>query len=268
MEGITSVLRLDPTNVGDWYSGPGRYFGFGQSDCVDVVDFSPAVLKRNVIVGGGGLMAKTFHPHMEKLASCRPGLSALIAWGIGESEIVDRRGGFVPPYSGAPPEYLEAFDLVGVRDFGTKYQWAPCPSCMLPHFEREYPARHEIVIYEHKRIPIPIEGFPRLSNNGRDIDAAIDFLASGELVITNSYHGAYWATLLKRKVLCIPNMSKVYRLRHLPVIGRAENWKTLLSCTVAYPDALDECRAATFNFWNQVKALLTRDISATAAHGY
>ena len=185
-----------------------------------------------------------------------PGRALLpAAWGLGESLNVDRKGGFVLPYPKSLPDYLNRFDLVGMRDYGTQYAWAPCPSCLLPGLELPSPPIHEIVIYEHKRIAIPIDGFPRNTNAGDDINSVLAFLASGEVVITNSYHGAYWATLLGRRVLAIPNMSKMYRFKHAPVIARPEGWKRLMDLTVAYPGALSECRAATHAFYAEVLKL-------------
>ncbi|WP_367957678.1 polysaccharide pyruvyl transferase family protein [Aquibium pacificus] len=181
----------------------------------------------------------------------------LIAWGIGESLNIDRQGGVVLPYHGPLPDYLSSFDLVGLRDWGTQYPWAPCPSCLLARFD-EPPeiSRHEIVVYEHKRIPVPIEGLPRLSNNGSDIEKVLSFLASAEVVITNSYHGAYWATLLGRRVVAIPNMSKMYRLRHAPVLSVAERWRRAVDLAEPYPKALAECRSATLDFYDKVLTLI------------
>ena len=251
-----NVFRTDPSNVGDWYCAPSRYFPLGNTESLDIIDTDLAALDAHVIVGGGGLVAKTFHPHLERLAQYRPKLSSLIAWGIGESEHVDRSGGFVLPYAGRWPDYLAAFDLVGVRDYGTSLRWVPCASCMMPELDQPAPVTRDIVIYEHKRIPIPIdEGFARRTNNGNDIASVLAFLASAELVITNSYHGAYWATLMGRRVLAIVNMSKMYRFKHSPVICRADQWKRFAGLARSYPMALAECRAASTAFYRDVAAL-------------
>ena len=254
---ICNVFRADVSNVGDWYCAPIRYFPFGDASQTDILTVDPATLNADVVVGGGGLLAQTFHPYMQRLASHRGGMRSLIAWGIGESENIDRRGGFVLPYAGELPSYLSAFDLVGVRDFGTRFSWVPCASCMLSQFDLNYEIETEICIYEHKRIKIPIEGFPRKSNNGNDIDAALKFLSSSELIITNSYHGAYWATLLGRRVITIPNMSKVYRLKHQPIFCRSDDWRRYAALAPSYPEALAECRAANVAFYDKVVAHLS-----------
>jgi hypothetical protein len=251
---ISSVYRMDPTNIGDWFAAPRRYFRFDDEQ-VDIIHMEPEKLSGLALVGGGGLIAETFLPQMARLAAARSSLKGLVAWGLGESLIVDRSGAPVSPYTGAMPDLLRRFDLVGVRDFGTEYPWVPCVSCMMKQFDRPLAApKHEIVLYEHKRIPIPIDGFPRITNAAGDIDEVLNFLASGEVVITNSYHGAYWATLLGRRVLAIPSMSKIYRLRHAPLICRAERWKSCIDLTVSYPAALNECRAATLAFHKRVEA--------------
>ena len=175
----------------------------------------------------------------------------------GKSLIVDRKGNFVPPYNEALPAYLEAFDLIGLRDYGTQYHWVPCASCMLDVLDvLPRDVEHEIVIYEHKRIPIQIEGFPKQTNDGNDIEGVCKFLSSSDIVITNSYHGAYWATLLGKRVFVVPNMSKMYRLKHAPVIGHAEDWKRLVGLTRSYPEALEECRSANIEFSKLVQEVL------------
>ncbi len=266
---VTNVFRADPTNAGDWHCAPFRYFDLGDAYC-DILSWhrkqssdderlKPDTLSSHVVVGGGGLIAGTFHQTMAQLAAWRPSLSSLVAWGAGESENVDRFGGLVPPYAGALPGYMDAFDLIGVRDFGgapdPRVEWAPCVSCMSPVFDSDYEVTREAVIYEHKRIPVPIEGLDRMSNEGDDFDSKVAFLGSAELVITNSYHGAYWATLLGRRVIAVPNMSKMYRLRHAPVICEAVSWQRYAPLAVAYPEALPECRDATRAFHQKVVEL-------------
>jgi hypothetical protein len=270
---IANVFRADDTNVGDWHCAPFRYFDLGRT-CLDILDFDPAkdsadaaakaIAGRHVVLGGGGLIANTFHQKVAHLAEQRPRLLSLVAWGIGESEHVDRSGGLVPPYPGALPRHMDAFHLIGMRDtggiLGSQVEWAPCVSCMAPEFDQNRTITREAVIYEHKRIPLPMDGLDRMSNEGRSLESKVAFLGSAELVITNSYHGVYWATLLGRRVLAVPNMSKMYRFRHSPVICEAESWQRYAPLAVAYPEALDECRLATKAFHNKVLELHARSV--------
>lgn len=250
----SSIYRRDKTNVGDWYCAPSRYFKLPDGEG-DIFDIDKLSLAPHVVVGGGGLVAKTFHPFMEKLAARKSDIRSLVAWGIGELENVDKTGKTVPPFDGSYPAYLKAFDLVGVRDYGTCYRWVPCVSCMSELFDTAYVVKTDICVYEHKRIPLGISGFPTLSNNGDDLAAVLQFLGSAHVVITNSYHGAYWATLLGRRVIVIPAMSKLYRFAHAPVICRAQDWKKYVEQTQNYPNALAECRTTNINFYQDVLSL-------------
>lgn len=249
-----NIYRRDKTNVGDWYCAPCRYFQLPDTEG-DILDLDNVSLAPHVIVGGGGLIAKTFHPFMEKLVARKPEMQSLVAWGIGESENIDKTGKIVLPHDGDYPAYLKAFDLVGVRDFGTAYRWVPCASCMSELFDTDYAITTEICVYEHKRIPLGISGFPTISNSGDDLQAVLRFLGSAHLVITNSYHGAYWATLLGRRVIVIPSMSKLYRFAHAPVICTAQDWAKYVGVTQQYPNALAESRAANLAFYKDVLSL-------------
>jgi len=57
---------------------------------------------------------------------------------------------------------------------------------------------------------------PHMTNLAGDMEEVIAFLASGEVVVTSSYHGAYWARLLGRKVALLPRGSKFWHLPPAP----------------------------------------------------
>lgn len=42
-----------------------------------------------------------------------------------------------------------------------------------------------------------------LTNSAMNLETAVSFLGSSEVVLTTSYHGLYWATLLGRKVIVL-----------------------------------------------------------------
>jgi hypothetical protein len=155
------------------------------------------------------------------------------------------------------PEYMLNFHLVGVRDWDTGYRWVPCASCMHSAFDKEYKITNEVVWFEHKKRLIDNKVFdkfptPRMLNTGQNLEQIIEFLGSAETVVTNSYHGVYWATLLKRKVVCIPWGSKFNMFKHIPTIANEKNWESLISKATAYNDALKDCREANQNFYNDV----------------
>lgn len=251
---LSHIFRADPTNCGDWWSLPAHYFTFPQHDTViDINDYSPQAPFRGVaIIGGGGLVGPAFK-QLEDLVR-RPDVRC-IGWGLGNNMVDDKRSRYVA--STAPlPDYIEHFELLGVRDFVEELRWVPCASCMHPLLSKHYDIRHDIVVFEHKRLPISINGFPRLSNSGNDIKAILEFLGSGEIVLTNSFHGAYWATLLGRKCIAFPFSSKFYGLKHKVPLCRESEWRDFIPKAVVYDSALSECRRANIEFYRDVTSLL------------
>lgn len=180
-----------------------------------------------------------------------------ILWGAGHNS----RDINEDSYSVNYPNYLNKFHLVGVRDWDTDYRWVPCASCMHSAFDKEYEVKNEIVWFEHKKKLI--EGkyldtipAPRMVNTGQNMEQIIEFLGSAETVITNSYHGVYWATLLKKKVVCVPWGSKFSMFKHAPTIASEKNWQDKIDKASVYPNALEECRNANKEFYEDVLKLI------------
>lgn len=182
-----------------------------------------------------------------------------ILWGAG----LNSKDASVDSYESEYPTYLNRFHLVGVRDWDTDYRWVPCASCMHPAFDKEYEIKNEFVWFEHKKRLIDNKWFdikpaPRMLNTGQNIEQIIEFLGSAETVVTNSYHGVYWATLLKRKVICLPWGSKFNMFKHPPVMANEKNWTEKLGSGDIYDDALSECRQANMEFSYDVMNLINQ----------
>jgi len=206
-------------------------------------------LQKTVLVGGGGLIANpAFQPNMESLAAYRPRI--LVAWGIGHNAHGEREIRY--------PDYLDKFNLVGVRDYGSKYDWVPCASCLHPGFDRKYEITEEFVVYENTLCsPIRIVGFKRLNNTEQNLEKVLSFLGSANTVLTSSYHGAYWATLLGRNVIIVnPFSSKFFGFKHTHPIADESNWRAKQNEVRSYPEALKECRRANLEFSEKVLSLI------------
>ena len=180
-----------------------------------------------------------------------------ILWGAGHNSRDVNEDSYTVDY----PSYINKFHLVGVRDWNTDYRWVPCASCMHEAFDKEYEIKNEIVWFEHKKKMIDGKWFdvlpaPRMVNSGQNMEQIIEFLASGKTVVTNSYHGVYWATLLGRNVVCIPWGSKFGMFKHPPVMANEKNWQDKISAAVSYPKALQECRKANKEFYSDVVNLI------------
>ncbi|MGB3190723.1 MAG: hypothetical protein WBB43_15030 [Limnoraphis sp.] len=286
MKTIANYHVIDPTNIGDLLSSPLNYFDFPgyevskidirTLDKAEAEDDSQSLLTHHAIVGGGGLMFDRFLNHFQRLQARKNGYR-LVLWGAGHQIYqLDRSVQF--DYT----PYLEQFDCVGIRDFDLGYDWVPCVSCMHEAFDRQYSIQHEFVVFSHKKFQITIDKFPRKTNESENFEEIIRFLASGETILTSSFHGAYWGTLLGRKVLAFPFTSKFFTLKHpvalypvekwrqpkrqIKLFGKTlyqhfdetkflcetEDWRSHLDQCQSYPNSLQECRERNRWFYNQV----------------
>jgi hypothetical protein len=247
---LTELFRADPTNVGDWHCRPGAYLSYGTpSQVADVMSPFAAAPDGRHVIGGGGLISDAF-PQVEQLT--REHGARVVLWGVGHNLAIDIAGGYMKSAAIVYPEWMSNAVLVGVRDYGTRFEWVPCASCLDPHFDATAPIAHDVVVFEHKRIPIGIRGVPVMRNGGHSLSEALAFLSSGELVVTNSYHGAYWALLLGRRVIVVPFASKFFGFKHAMPLCAPDDWRRHRREAVAYPDALAECRERNIAFHEKV----------------
>jgi hypothetical protein len=202
---VLNVYRIDKANVGDLHCSPVRYFSQLQSVATQCILEEISCVPQMLILGGGGLLY--FSNRMRALCELP---AVTVVWGVGANchgvEHVSH------------PRFLEDCRLVGVRDYGFRYRWVPCVSCLSAVFEDLPVPSHDVVAFEHAGVPLRLP-LPTLRNNCTDLQQVATFLASGDTVVTNSYHGAYWATLLGRRVVVIPFSSKFYGFKHAPVIS-------------------------------------------------
>lgn len=166
--------------------------------------------------------------------------------------------------------YFSDFDLVGHRDFGLEFDfdWVSCPSCLHPLFQKYklIPPNKKIgVFYNLNMFKIKgIEEEDYMADDNFDLESKIKFLSNYEFVVTNSYHGVYWAQLLKRKVICLPVKYSLLNFRYPPVYLKRKNLKIAMkndslklnkdvfeSCTET-PNFLDECIEANNKFHRDV----------------
>jgi len=250
--GVAAFYLRDRPNIGDHCSSPTLYFPqFKESVLFDPM-FSPLPKvwrQKTLLVGGGGLIAHPgFQVNMGVLVAYRP--RHLIAWGIGHNGHGETEIRY--------PRYLDKFDLVGIRDYGMKYEWVPCVSCLHPVFDRQYEITEEYVVYENKLCSgVHIDGFKRLTNEEMSLEKVVAFLGSANTVLTSSYHGVYWATLLGRNVIIInPFSTKFFALKHPHPIADESNWRAKQKEARSYPEALEECRKANLAFSEKVFELI------------
>lgn len=242
-------------NVGDEYCGPEFFFGalFEQYDqyihSFSSIDYQLIRPDDVVVIGGGGLIDYS-DGWNERINACIDRCRNVVLWGCGLNHHKDRT-------AVTKPVNLSGAALIGVRDYRTDDDYIPCASCMLPQFQREYPIRRRVGVAEHKDFPIrEFPSYEKIDNATDHIDAVIEFIGSSEIIITNTYHIWYWATLMNKKVILYDKFStKFDSLRYEPVMYSGDLEEDIKRCKT-YPDALSEAIGLNRKFADRVKGLL------------
>lgn len=238
-------------NVGDAQSGPYHYFDFpGERTVAPIRDLGLFPDTAATIVGGGAVMLSA-----ARISSERPNV---IAWGVGRSRHGETKPGRV---------LFDHFALFGSREYGQPGAiYVPCASCMSPLFDKWHegatiPERGFGVFLNadpaiRRRYPVNLPGLPTLYNDS-SFEETIRFLATSDVVLTNSYHGAYWATLLGREVIVVnAYSSKFHGFKFPPAFAPDSDWKSAI-LRGPYFGALADARAANRAFHARVMEVLT-----------
>ena len=268
---FTNIFRTDETNIGDWYSTPTKYFDLpgNQKDIFKLNhDYMPE--HENVIYGGGGLIGQ-FRPMPHVVKYQKNANYIIFGWGLGEHTYVclDEQTQIIPPVNITYPAYVRDFDLLGIRDYHPDLytsipssRWVPCASCMHEAFDKEYEVKQDVVFFLHGALPMNIIhgmpketwDYPHKANSEMNFEETIEFLGSADVVVTNSFHGAYWGTLLGKVVIAFPWSSKFYGLKHKPLYCVTTDWWKCINEKEQrqYKSSLSECREANINFHKEV----------------
>lgn len=262
---IVNIHRIDVNNVGDYFCAPHHYFDRLKGKALDIYDykkpdlsvtenFVEKVISDALIIGGGGLLNRSsFENQMKLFENIAQKGKKTVIWGAGHNEKDPKNFGKVRSYN----VDLSKFGLVGVRDYNMGQQWVPCVSCLHPLLDTKTPVTNEIGLVFHKKtlknkaVLEKFKDYPSTSNT-TDIHTIINFIASTETIITDSYHAMYWAMLMEKKVVVFPNSSKFYSFKYQPVFSDIKNFKTDLSKAQSYSGILEECREINHNFAEKV----------------
>jgi hypothetical protein len=246
---ILNLYHCTADNIGDRMCGPGQYLWPEVNRDLSLAPVREAL--GNVIIGGGQLFSQLSRT-LYSIHELNPD-AKVVAWGVG-----------LPPagtHDKLVQEVTQDFALFGTRNYDRREQltFIPCASCLSPLFDHVEPPQNEIVFYLHRRKGESVEtpqDAPVLTNSMRPHREVIDFIASGQTVVTSSYHGVYWAQLLGRRVICLPYNNKFETFQHRPVMAEAGNWRSGLALeSQTPPSLLEEYRALNHAFARQTLEL-------------
>lgn len=268
---IYFLHHFDRSNQGDILSGPYRYFDFPEREQIswdnDILQPSEvSVTGKDVVVMGGGIY---FTANKARLMKIIKASGLFVGWGLG----LDPR---------AEPEiFTRNYDLLGTRERKSplidneKIFYVPCASCMHDAFD----AAAEAVGAPAADVPA---GKIALHVNGgfncheilralsvsqvpttRTVDPfekIIENLKGADCIVTNSYHGAYWGSLLGKRVVCIKTgVPKWDGLSEDIVFAGVKGLdKSIEKARPVSADYLKECRLLNQQFYERLKELMKK----------
>jgi len=257
---ILAVYRKNTPNRGDLASTPVEYFvpsiNFKRLDILDCSAGNVVAVRllQNasvIILGGGGLLShKKFSLQINYILNNFG--DKVIIWGAGSNFVSEE----------PVPVDLTKARLIGIRDYGSTndFSWVPCVSCMNPEidFFLDDPTpniQKPIGILENNsgartaRVgDCGISDVARFGNKKVSTYEILQFIFSCSLLVTSSYHAAFWATLLRIPVLGVPTSSKFSFFRHTVKLVKKDGWVKHVEDALVHPQALAECRMANLQF--------------------
>lgn len=245
---IYEVHRKSKNNIGDYICNPSRYFPI-ICNSQELVSSNHQVKDKTLIIGGGGLIHKKFSEHIIQLIEQKPKNTVL--WAIGHNFGVKHGSkSKTNPYY---PKWINECNLIGIRDWIKDYThyYLPCVSCMHEAFDKKYIENNKFVYFTHAyKSNLKTTKYPHMKNNEMDFNKVIEFLASGNTVITDSYHGAYWGQLLGKNVQVASWSVKFNHMKYQPHILESINDKPVRidNCIDGF---LQESRELNKNFYNK-----------------
>lgn len=259
--GFNFLHHYDRPNQGDLYSGPYHYFDFNEYKKVSWDEYIVNNKSSDFNVGGitvigGGIYFTTNKPRLKNLMIKS---RHFVAWGIG-----------LDPRSNVS-EFLGLCSLVGTRERkssfvdNVKVFYVPCVSCMNPVFDSGKESfeddMNDIVLhlnggFNEKELIGKFPGAP-ITTTVSKFEDIIKNIRSAKCVVTNSYHGAYWGSLLGKKVVClktkVPKWDGLHENIAFSDVDDLEvNIKTANKIPYEY---LVECRSINEEFYKKVMNL-------------
>ena len=252
LKDVFFINKFRTKNTGDREISPLSYFKEYFSDFV-VQKFDneamPYLMSRQgvFILGGGGLINQNenWNNWMNQLADKKN--SKVIGWGIGFNQHFGSKINSSVNF--------EKFSLLGVRDFNKGLPYLPCVSCLKKELNKKQKIKRKIGCIIHYENSEKTFDFQTMFNN-QPFDDLIEFISTSEVIITNTYHMMYWATLMQKKVILFNPFSDRFCNFKYPPIFYSGDLQADIEKAKTYPNALRECRDLNMEFFEKVKRLI------------
>jgi len=156
-----------------------------------------------------------------------------------------------------PIEYYSVLDKVELISFRENFgsnTWVPCVSCMHEYFN-DSPVKTSnsiLAIYDKKK---KIKKPPPIATITDDLKFKdlCNLIKQSEVIVTNSYYGAYWSMLLNKKVLVLDDIDPRIHLLPIPYVKTSNKFFTNIKTFSANKEFLSICRRRNIEFYEKLK---------------
>ena len=248
------IHRLDYLNTGDLQCGYYKYFDKlykYNMHIHDIENVNIRLISKNdfVIIGGGGLLDAwdKWNDYINQISNI---CDNVIIWSAGFNDMydvkrVDNNINF------------NKIKLISIRDYSHKsgFQYVPCATCMIPYLKIKEDVKREIGIVSHYHYRLNYGNYDTIYNSDKILNI-LRFIAQSEVIISNSYHAIYWATLMnKRVILMYETSSRFDNYKYPPQKYTGDIYNDINNSKI-YNFAMDEAIDLTINYFNDVLKIL------------
>ncbi len=247
------IHRINKDNTGDMAACPLQYWDMPHSSLdLDDPKFNDKIQTCNetIIIGGGGLL--DFCPDWNgrinyalKYAT-EKGIK-IYGWGLGYNRHMGDN-------TDLPILELYRFTSLGIRHRVEGVPFVPCASCMSNLIQYKGATELNPGIIEHLGNRITDLPYPKV-NNKDSMQKITDFIKTHNPIITNTYHGGYWTTLIGKSLI----LYKPFSERHYNQLGtyiETHNHKQVKAAIEhrkpQIKECLSNCRKINEQFLNAV----------------
>lgn len=247
------IHRINKDNTGDMAADPLQYWDMPHNLLdLDDPEFNDKIQACNetIIIGGGGLLnyCADWNDRINRtLKSAQEGGIKIYGWGLGYNRHIGN-------CEELPPINLHLFTVLGFRHIVEGYKLIPCPSCLSPLIEYQGATELNPGVIEHLGFPLKELPYPKV-NNKDPMQKITDFIKTHNPIITNTYHGGYWTTLIGKSLI----LYKPFSERHYNQLGTYIETHNHKQVKVAIdhrkpqiPECLSKCRQINEQFLNAV----------------
>ena len=221
----------------------------------NIININFNIIKKSdtVIIGGGGLLdnCEAFNRDINRILDLSDNV---IFWSLG--------------FHKRPKEHhfynkieenirLDNVKLLSIRDYNheSKIRYVPCATCMIPYFDSNYRLiKRDIGVINHYSFQNSFD-YETITNSS-SIETIVNFILTSNIILTNSYHAAYWATLMKKKVIIYGKFANKFDYFKYKPVEYSGNISNDIDKCYIYEDALSESRELTINYFKEIKVFL------------